>query len=310
MAAIDSVPSCAQSWGNTGQPSCDYKIEKLNHLLVSFDGFKVPAESRADWATFLAYMQAATLNNISTRLFPIKKVMAVENATEAPAKMTSGYGYTTKVTERPHQFNIELENLGIGFFKRLRRFNGNKKLRVFWVDDTFIGGKVNSDDEFMGMECSWHLNQVLPGNKEDYTKYILQLELTDPGALTDNLVPIGFPDGFDFEVEFSGITDVTLTATGGSTSLTVTGVTSIAKEDFISLYETELKAASSNCFLINGVPTTPATIANGVASFTGLVPGANSVQLNTPSALAAKGVGSDTAGGYESNIETVTVGGA
>lgn len=308
MATILGVPSCSQSWGNTGQPSCDFKIEKLNHLMVSFDTFAVPAASTTTWATFLAYLQAGTLAAIDDRLFPIKKVMANENATEAPAKMTSGYGITTKVTEKPHQFNIELENLGIEFFKRLRKFNKSKKLRVFWVDDTFIGGKTNTAGDFLGMECSWHLNQVMPGNVADYTKYILQLELTDPGALTDNLIPVGFPEGFDFEVEFGGITDVTLTGTGGSGSATVTAATSIAKEDFITLYATEL--LETGMWLINGVPATlpPGGIVNGVATFVIVGARTYTIALNTPALLAVEGIGSSTAGGFESNTVSVVVG--
>ena len=309
MATIIGVPQCSTKWGNTGQPACDIKIDHLKHLLIHFDGFEVPDAEIDSWNATLEALQEATLNPLATRLFPVKNVYGVEDATEAPAKMTSGYGKTAQVIEKPHQLNIELENIGIEFFKRLRKFNNNKKLRVFWVDSTFIGGQKTSTG-WTGFQCDWHLNQVKPGNVADYTKYVLQLEISDPKSLTDNLAAVVFPEGFDLDVELSGITDVTLSATAGTGTIAVSGITSIAKEDFISMYATELAASSSNCFLLNGVPTTPANVTNGVANFSGVDPGATIVKLTTPALLAAKGVGSSTAGGFESNEVTVTVGGA
>ena len=306
MSTIIGVPQCSTKWGNTGQPACDIKIDHLQHLAIHFDGFEVSDSDLDDWNNVLAALQQGTMNPIATRLFPVKNIYATEDATEAPAKMTSGYGRTAAIMEKPHHFDIELENVGVEFFKRLRKFNGNKKLRVFWVDKTFIGGKKTSTG-WTGMECDWHLNQVKPGNIADYTKYILQLELTDPKALTDNLAPIVFPDGFDFDVEVAGITDVTLSGTIAVKTATINAFTSIARTNFFKDYASQLAAGA---FLVNGVAPSTEYVgvdANGVVTFTFLTAGVKQIELNTPEELAEfLMIGSYTSGGFESNVLTLT----
>lgn len=304
MTIINAPIGCVTGAGNTAIPSCGATIDHLKGLFLCFDGFEIPNASLTDFPTALAYLQTATLAaNPLERLYPLSIIEGCTNNTAAPEKKNSGYGNMQYTAEQPHQFELELENVGIEYFKRLRRWNGRKDLRVFWIDTEFIGGHQTSTG-FAPIEASLFVKQVMPGNIADYTKYMADLELKNPKSLTDLLDTIAIPDGADLESEVNGITDVTLAGTGGVLSATVTGLMSISKENFITKFSSGLAGLS---FLVDGVAKAPTSISvQGVALLT-LTAGVHKVSLVAPSALAALTVGSATAGGYESNEISVTV---
>lgn len=239
------------------------------------------------------------------RLYPLSIIEGFTNNTAAPEKKNSGYGNTQYTAEQPHQFELELENVGIEYFKRLRRWNGRKDLRVYWIDTEFIGGHQTSTG-FAPIEASLFVKQVMPGNIADYTKYMADLELKNPKSLTDLLDTIAIPEGYDLESEVNGITDVTLAGTGGVLSATVTGLMSISKEDFVTKFAAEMVNAEQSPFLIDGVDAGINTIVNGVVLLD-TTAGTHTIKLRAPATLASYGIGSSTAGGYESNEITVTV---
>lgn len=304
MTIINVPIGCTTGPGNTAIPSCGVSIDHLKGLFLCFDGFEIPNASLTSFATALTYLQTKTLAaNPLERLYPLSIIEGLTNNTAAPEKKNSGYGNTQYTAEQPHQFELELENVGIEFFKRLRKWNGRKDLKVYWIDTEFIGGRQTSTG-FAPIEASIFVKQAMPGNIADYTKYMADLELKNPKSLTDLLDTIAIPDGTDLESEVNGITDVTLAGTGGVLSATVTGLMSISKENFITKFRSGLAGLS---FLVDGVAKAPTSIsAQGVALLT-LTAGVHTVSLVAPSALAALTVGSATAGGYESNEITVTV---
>jgi hypothetical protein len=305
MSIVNYPLNCARGLGNTGQPSCAISIEKLEGLLMTTDGFKIPAASLTSFDTAFAYLQAATLAaNPLQRIYPLHTIEGLTNNTAAPEKKLSGYGNTQSVTEQPQQFEVEIENNGIEYYKKLRTWNGRKDVRVYWIDKTFIGGYLDSNGDLLPMEASVFFKQVMPGNVADITKYMCELELKSPTALTDDLSAISIPEGFKVKNEIHGLRDVTLAGTGGVLSASVTAVMSISKENFATKFASEL---TDDAWLVDGAATSPSVIdANGVAAFV-LTAGSHTIKLNTPSALAGWVIGSLTSGGYESNEITVTV---
>lgn len=305
MAIINVPIGCVTGAGNTAIPSCGVSIDHLKGLFLCFDGFEIPNASLTDFATALAYLQTKTLAaNPLERLYPLSIIEGCTNNTAAPEKKNSGYGNTQYTAEQPHQFELELENVGIEYFKRLRRWNGRKDLRVYWIDTEFIGGHQTSTG-FAPIEASLFVKQVMPGNIADYTKYMADLELKNPKSLTDLLDTIAIPDGYDLESEVNGITDVTLAGTGGVLSATVTAVMSISKEDFLAKFGSPMMTDDGG-WLVDNAYTNPISTTNGVALFE-LAAGKHTIKFAAPSVLALLGVGSSTAGGYESNEITVTV---
>ena len=305
MSKLNYPLNCSTGVGNTGLPSCTINLEQLTGLLLTFDGFKIPAASLTDFDTMFAYLQAATLNaDPLMRIYPLNIIEGLTDNTAAPEKKMSGYGNTKGIIEQTHQFEVELESHGIHFYKNLRKWNGKKNVRAYWVDKGFIGGYKDSNGDLQPMELDIFFKQVKVGNVAEITKYMCEVELKDEKALTDNLDGMAIPDGFKVKNEIFGLTDVELSGTGGVLSATVTGVMAISKEDFVSKFATEL--SDNNSFDVDGVATTPTSITNGVVLLT-LTAGSHKIKLASPIVLAGFNVGSATSGGYESNEITVTV---
>lgn len=306
MSKINYPLNCNTGVGNTGLPSCTINLEQLTGLLLTFDGFKIPAASLTDFDTMFAYLQAATLNaDPLMRIYPLNIIEGLTDNTAAPEKKMSGYGNTKGIIEQTHQFEVELESHGIHFYKNLRKWNGRKNVRAYWVDKGFIGGYKDSNGDLQPMVLDIFFKQVKPGNVADITKYMCEVELKDEKALTDNLDGMAIPNGFKVKNEIFGLTDVELSGTGGVLSATVTGVMAISKEDFISKFAGNFLDTSGN-FLVDGTSADPTSISNGVALFT-LTAGTHKIKLASPSFLECHGIGSATSGGYESNEITVTV---
>ena len=304
MSKLNYPLNCTTGVGNTGLPSCTINLEQLTGLLLTFDGFKIPAARLTDFDTMFAYLQAATLNaDPLMRIYPLNIIEGLTDNTAAPEKKMSGYGNTKGIIEQTHQFEVELESHGIHFYKNLRKWNGRKNVRAYWVDKGFIGGYKDSNGDLQPMELDIFFKQVKVGNVADITKYMCEVELKDEKALTDNLDGMAIPDGFKVKNEIFGLTDVELSGTGGVLSATVTGVMAISKEDFITKNASEFTSAT---FLVDGTSVAPTSISNGVALFT-LTAGTHKIKLASPSVLASDGIGSVTSGGYESNEITVTV---
>lgn len=305
MSKLNYPLNCTTGVGNTGIPSYTINLEQLTGLLLTFDGFKIPAASLTDFDTMFAYLQAATLNDDPLmRIYPLNIIEGLTDNTAAPEKKMSGYGNTKGIIEQTHQFEVELESHGIHFYKNLRKWNGKKNVRAYWVDKGFIGGYKDSKGDLQPMELDIFFKQVKVGNVADITKYMCEVELKDEKALTDNLDGMAIPNGFKVKNEIFGLTDVELKGTGGVLKATVTGVTAISKEDFVSNFASELAIGN---FEVDGVNSiAPTSISNGVALFT-LTAGVHKIKLGSPSLLAVDGIGSATSGGYEGNEITVTV---
>ena len=309
MASIVNKPTaCATLGTNVGQPKgCVLKLENIVGFMLAYDGFKIPVASQDTFDEVLTYLQTASLAaDPNERLYYLPMIQDFTDNTPAPEKKTSGFGQLTHVFEQPHSFEVRIENLGIEFHKRLRGFNGRKDLRMYVVTDEAIGGYIDSNGDFLPFEATFFAKQPKLGKVTgDPTMYMAEIELRDPKALSENLSAIAIPDGIELPDEIGGITDVTITATGGAGTVSITAVESISNVDFITKYETEI--LENGNFLIDNVPEASVSITNGVALFTGISAGTHTVKLNINSDLIVGGIGSLSKGGYESNEVTVTV---
>lgn len=308
MSIVNKPAACSTSGTNVGQPNgCVIKLEDIVGFILAYDGFRIPVANQDDFDSVLSYLQEKSLaTKANDRLYFLPMVEDFTDNTAAPEKKTSGFGNLMAVNEQPYSFEVEIENLGIEFNKRLRGFNGRKDLRIYVLTPEMIGGYKDANGDFLPFEGQFFTKQPKIGKVTgDYTKYMAEVSLKDPKALSQNLSAIAIPTDIILADEIGGITDVTITATGGLGSISITAVESISQVDFVTKYATEL--AAGNTLLIDGAAETPTSISNGTILLSGITAGEHTVSLNVPSALVTESIGSLSKGGYESNEVTVTV---
>lgn len=305
MSTILSVPrACNTKAGNTGQPSCDTKIQKLTMLILAYDGFKIPASELTSFEDALAYLQSATIAALpKNRIYPIKTVEGLTDNTEAAEVIKSGYGNPQYSNEKPHSFEIDTENLGIGYYKNLRKFKGQKNLRAFWVDTTFIGGQKNAAGDLVPFECTFDAKQTKVGDGGGaITKNMVDFSLKRSTALSDDIETIVFDEDYDLANDLFGILDVELSSPAAGV---VVAKTMISKENLYDSYADALAVvgawkaidAISGAALTVSAVTKNTTYKGWNITFTGGT--VADIALANPAALAALNVGSSTAGGYE-----------
>ena len=305
MSTILNYPrSVAAAYGNTGQPSANVSLDKLVGLILTTDGYEIPLASLATWEDALAYLQDSTLApNKKDRAFPVMFVEGLTDNTPEANKVMSGYGNIKKIVENPFQASAEMENLGIEWFKNLRKFKDMKNLRGYWVDTTFIGGELTSTG-LKGFECSFMVGNPKIGNgKDSTTDYAAAIEFRNPTALTDDINVIVYPKGVNIKNELFGCLDVELSS---PTLNVVKAVEKISKVDMYDNYADELAVVGA--WVATDSLTGRAIAISGVAKNTtykgwtithAAATGDTIITLASPDVLAGLNVGSATAGGYE-----------
>lgn len=305
MGTILGVPkACNTKVAHTGQASCDFKIQKLVMLVLAYDGFKVPASELTTFADTLAYLQDATIAALpKNRVYPIKVIEGYTDNTEAAEIIKSPYGNPQYSNEKPHTAEIDTENLGIGYWKNLRKFKGQKNLRAFWVDTTFIGGQKNADGDLVPFECTFDAKQVKVGDGGGtITKNMVDFSLKRSTALSDDLEAVAFDENYDLGNDIYGVLGVELTSPA---AWVVKAKTMVGKEDLYDSYADALKvtgawkATNATTGAAIAVSAVEKSVANKGWTITLATVTAADITLADPAALAALNVGSSTAGGYE-----------
>jgi len=305
MGTILGVPkACSTKVAHTGQDSCDFKIDKLTMLILAYDGFKVPASELTDFADTLAYLQEKSIAALpKDRCYPIKVIEGYTDNTEAAELIKSPYGNPQKSNEKPHTAEIDTENLGIGYWKNLRKFKNQKNLRALWVDTAFIGGQKNADGDLVPFECTFEAKQVKVGDGAgSITKNMVDFSLKRATSLSDDLEAVAFDENYDLSNDIYGILGVELTSPAANV---VVAKTAISKENLFDSYAAALAVIGAwkltntitGQLITSGVTVAQSPTYKGWI-FTGItVP--TDFELTNPAALAAINVGSSTAGGYE-----------
>lgn len=313
--SILNNPNCTEQKGNVGIPSCAIGITYPIGFIITEDSFKLTVANMADWATTLGALSDACLAPVGNRIYPIFNIIGLTDNTPAPEAKTSGYGVITKHVEKPHSFELDTRDLGGKYFAELRKFKNRKDLRVYWIDASgFIGGEENSDGELLGFKCTFQPKQIKVGNVADITKYMVQLDITDPTALTDKLSAIQYEDTVNLENELNGILNVNISdVAAGTLTLRVSLITEISKTNLYDEYSSIIVAnpaafiatkADGTANVITGITANPLTKSFTIAL---TAAGLTTLKLEPAAALATLGIGGNGTSGFESDEVTRTV---
>lgn len=307
MSILDKV-AYSSKYGNVGQPTGGFpSLDHFTGMLLHFDGFEVSEANLASYALFQTALQTATLAAIDSRLFPVMHIQGATDNTPAVETKTAPYGNKVSQVEKPHSYTFELENWGIGWFAEARKFNGRLDMRAFFVTPSLALGE-KTDTGFQGFEVSVNFEQVKVGNVADYTKYMVNVEITDPQALSENVHAVEVPEGTILRNKLKGITSVTLSSPAATK---VKAVKTINNQDLYDLYADALNKAAAWVLTdsITGAIVTPSVVAKDatnkawVFTYTNAYP--VNIKLAAPSVLAAltPAVGTVNTGGFEAESE-------
>ena len=309
---LNSTDSPSTQYANVGQPSSGAKLDHFTGMILTYDNFSISAANRASWALFLAALQAATVAALPiNRAYPITNFVGLNDTTPAPEKKTTSYGNTVALIEKPQTYEIEIENFGVKFSAELRKLNTQLNLRAYFLDPKHIFGETVGT-EFQGFEVDVKMRQVKVGNVTDYTKYILDVQIVDPDALTTNIDSVPIPANIKMKNVLKGCLGVTLSAvTGGAGVTNVKAITSISQTDMYDSYADALAVASAwvardssgIAVTISAVAKVPASKSWALTTTTGV----RTFELADAAALVVLLVGSATKGGFESEPVEFTV---
>lgn len=306
----------SSKFGNVGQPTGGFpSLDHFTGMILHFDGFEVADANLESYALLQTALQTATLAAIDNRIFPVMHIQGATDNTPAVETKTAPYGNKVSQVEKPHSFTFEMENWGMGWWSEVRNFNERLDLRAFFVTPTLVIGERTATG-FQGFEVSVNFEQVKPGNVADYTKYNMNVEITNPTALSGPSYTVEVPEGTILRNKLKGITGVTLSSLLNASNLaTVGAVKTINSQNLYDIYAdalakptawVALNASTGATVTITGV-TKDATnkgwaIAHAEADLPVLL------SLAAPAALAAlsPAVGTASTGGFESDVLSVT----
>jgi len=307
MTILDKV-SYSSKYGNTGQPTGGFPIlDHFTGLLLHFDGFEVSDANLASYSAFQTALQNATLAAVDSRLFPVMQLQGMTDNTPAVETKTAPYGNKVSQVEKPHSFTFELENWGIGWFSEARKFNGRLDMRAYFVTPKLVLGEKTATG-FQGFEVSVNFEQVKPGNVADYTKYMVNVEITDPMSLSENTHAVEIPEGTILRNKLKGITSVTLEALNDLGE--IKAYKTINGQNMYDLYSAALAKPTAwvvtdvvgNVVALSSVTAVPAT-KSWLLTPTDMPPDTCIFSLASPSELSVllPAVGTAATGGFESN---------
>ena len=317
MTILDKV-AFESRYGNVGQPTGGFpSLDHFTGMIFHFDGFEIPDASLGTYDQFQTALQTATLAAIDSRIFPVMHIQGATDNTPAVETKTAPYGNKVSQVEKPHIFTFEMENWGIGWWSEARNFNGRLDMRAWMVTPKLVMGEKTATG-FNGYEVSVNFEQVRPGNVADYTKYNMNVEITDPRSLSENTHAVEIPEGTILRNKLKGVTGVTLTSLIAAANLATIGAVKTINNQ--NMYDTfadalakptawvALNASTGAVVTITGVTKDAVNKGWAIAHAEADLPVILSLALAAPAALAAltPAVGTATTGGFESNALAVT----
>ena len=294
----------SSKFGNVGQPTGGFPtLDHFTGMILHFDGFEVSDANLESYTLFQAALQTATLAGVDDRIFPVMHIQGATDNTPAVETKTAPYGNKVSQVEKPHSYTFELENWGVGWWAEARKFNGRLDMRAFFTTPSLVIGEKTATG-FQGFEVSVNFEQVKVGNVADYTKYTVNVEITDPVSLSENVNSVEIPEGTILHNKLKGITSVTLSSPAGGK---VKAVKTINNQDLYDIYADALNKASAWVLTdsVTGNVVTPSAVAKDATlkawAFTYNNEYPVNITLVSPSALAAltPPVGTVNTGGFE-----------
>jgi len=256
-------------------------------------------------AALITAMQAAGLATGLNRIFPIHKILNITDNSETPVKQTGGFGQEKYVRDGKYMWDIEFNEVGIGYWSKLRKLNDVGNLKVLLIfNDEYLVGTDDESDGIKGLSISakyFHPWKISDGANP--AKYVLSLSLAKPLELNEDITYIKF--GQSIEDVVKGNIDVELILVASdSTSVTIKPVTSVGKVNLFDTYAADLDAAGAWVVSKAGVAVVPASVAQDTVNEAIKIPlttpsGAHVFSLEDAVALAALGIGGAGDGGFE-----------
>ena len=310
MTILNRVAYSSQ-YGNVGQPTGGFpSLDHFTGVILHFDGFEVANANLESFTLFKTALQTATLAAIDSRIFPVLHIQGATDNTTAVETKTAPYGNKVSQVEKPHIFTFEMENWGIGWWSEARNFNGRLDMRAFFVTPKLVMGEPTATG-FTGYEITVNFEQVKPGNVADYTKYNMNIEITDPRSLSENTASVEIPEGTIIRNILKGITGISLSTIADAPNLaTVGAVKKINNQNLYDIYAdalakptawVALNASTGAVVTITGVTKDAVNKGWAIAHAETDLPVV--LSLAAPAALAAltPAVGTATTGGFESD---------
>lgn len=308
MSILNKALNFWSKSANLGKPKgCPITLENINSFIIVFDGFKIPSTALTNFNDTLEYLQEQSLNaDPEKRLYYVSMLNDFTDSTPKGEKKISGMGQFVTVSEQPHIFDLEIENNGIEFIKRLRRFNLRNDICVYPITNEFIGGKLEVSGDLSPIKAKFYTNIPTLGKiTADPTKYSAVVGFNNAKVLTERLDAVAIPNGIILSYELNAITDVTVIANDNVDSIEIEIYETISNRNFILNYYSQLK--ENNCIFVDGIAKKIDTISNGKGYINNIIAGTHTVKLVSPYALAQFNIGSMNKGGYEGNETTVEV---
>lgn len=274
---------CTKAFSNTGLNSCYFDPANIEGVLL---GPKGKVFTQTEMATFLATLAAATADNdVTQRVFPIKRFVEFEDKSEDNPEQTFGFGGKSKVRQGKYAWYFMYRNGGMAYHKSLFAFDDRQesfdiwfidaKNNILWgvsagTNNTGLGG---FDLELIDVK-NFKLNTGAAA-----TMYGIGFCLEDPNQMNRDSAFYQFPKTTNLLQTLNGLKniDVTIHTPNASGLIKLSLTTSDGAIDLADIYSTELATASLYSAVnanTNGALTiTSVTYAAGTKTF--------NVQLDT-----------------------------
>jgi hypothetical protein len=317
MATVINDPGCVlTAFSNTGKPDCDLKPSQFVGAILIPRGSHYSVANVADIVTILA---AQTLLPVGSRAYPVWEFVEIKDNSEAPVKVTTGYGEETTTRSGKYKWDFKLNNTtGLMWWANMRTFHQSNSFDVLFIDDnnTIWGKKGPTTGELMGLGIGTiEVNDWKAADGAKPAEFWLTLNLSDPRDLNENVAYIKPATSVKDSVK--GIINITLT-TGGTVAANtwkIIAKTTIGNIDLYPAYATLLEAHTA---WIGHVSTTGVAVTVSEVAASGVFGGWTITtsdaptgtihwSLNTPVILAALGIGGTPDEGIESDTLTLVV---
>jgi len=237
MASLLNNPGCATNVGNTGVASCDNQMGVVKSVILTDTSYRI---TTADLAALETALTADIYATGTSRIFPIKTFVGVEDTTEAAVIATTQYGVKVKQKDEVPSYNFDLLS-GVGLAKNLKKFD-NRVMRAIMIDEAGNIWGTNVGSDFAGFTVRVAVSLPKPSNGADANVLKLGLSSEDSGEYAD--IAFIAPD-FDAS-DLSGLLDLELyvvSQSGATVNIRVRE--NISKTSIGAAYESILETAAN-----------------------------------------------------------------
>jgi len=305
--------------GNSGVPSQEFNIGKIIGIILADPTFSVSTTNCGTSALFITALAAASLVVGTGRIYPIANLDNPTDNSSDPEKTTSDYGVVRFADDGSIDLTFEFMKGGHELNKNLRKFNERSMGFLLVNEYNQVIGTTDSTGVLKPFTGTVNIFFPKMATGSEVNKYRINLVWDDVTELADDL--LFMQCSVDVMKTVKGIVDVTILETAhNATTVTVKLTTAYGAIDMFGIsaaYETALETpANWRLYPVAGgadvvpsgivytAPTGTDTVGTAVITHASLS-ASHYLSLDTPTVLAAAGIGGTPNNGYESNTITV-----